>query len=436
MAEPGDQESADDPPIDRSAGPAGAGLGERWDDWLPAAAELLAANRVEVDGHRYTRPAPIRYEQQWLWDSCFHAIANRWIDPAMAWDELLSLVARQVRDGPDAGLIPHLVYWRGGGEQLWGQPDRSSITQPPLIAVAAMLVHAVSGARERLATLYPRLCAYHAWLDRRRDPDGDGLVSIIHPWESGWDAAPRWDRALGLANPTDREARRARLALTARVREHAHDAAALARAGLFHVEAVDFNAIRAADLEALAAMARVLKKPAEARRWLARAAAVQAAVRTKLVRAGPRDLEGTAEVPSQEGSAAGYIALFGGCASPAQARRLVARLRSSCSWPRFPVATTPTDATSCDPERYWRGNVWPPVNWLIFGGLKRYGYGGLARELARRTARLIQRAGFWEYYHPLNGQGLGAHSQSWATLVVDMLAADRRHPALGRRLTP
>jgi len=391
---------------------------------IPKAADLLAANQVQAKGYRYTRPAPVRYEQQWLWDSCFHAIAYRWIDPEMARDELLSVVAGQVLDGPDAGMIPHMTYWRGGGRRLWGLPNRSVLTQPPLIAVAAQLIHAVTGDCDILSALYPRLCAYHAWFARRRDPDGDGLVSIIHPWESGWDASPRWDRALGLTNPTDAAARRARLALAKRVREYHGDAVTLGEAGLFHVEAIDFNAIRAADLEALAAMARLLGKTNEARVWRTYARAVQTAVRTKLVRSGPRDLEGMAEVPGGEDSAAGFIALFGGCATRTQARRLVDRLRFGCNWPRFPVSTTPTDAASCCPERYWRGNVWPPVNWLIFRGLQRYGYGDLARELARRTVRLVERAGFWEYYHPVSGDGLGARAQSWATLVVDMVATE------------
>src|SRR3712207_669237 len=29
-----------------------------------------------------------------------------------------------------------------------------------------------------------------------RDPEGSGLVTIYHPWESGTDNSPRWDAAL------------------------------------------------------------------------------------------------------------------------------------------------------------------------------------------------------------------------------------------------
>jgi hypothetical protein len=36
---------------------------------------------------------------------------------------------------------------------------------------------------------------YHQWLRSNRDPDGDGLISIISPFESGMDWSPQFDSA-------------------------------------------------------------------------------------------------------------------------------------------------------------------------------------------------------------------------------------------------
>ena len=47
-----------------------------------------------------------------------------------------------------------------------------------------------------VAELYPRLAAWHRWLHTARDPEGTGLVTVFHPWESGLDNSPRWDGAL------------------------------------------------------------------------------------------------------------------------------------------------------------------------------------------------------------------------------------------------
>jgi hypothetical protein len=47
-----------------------------------------------------------------------------------------------------------------------------------------------------LAWLYARLVAQHDYLHHARDPTGIGLASIVHPWESGLDNSPVWDRNL------------------------------------------------------------------------------------------------------------------------------------------------------------------------------------------------------------------------------------------------
>src|SRR5439155_4174699 len=55
---------------------------------------------------------------------------------------------------------------------------------------------AVADARASLQDLYPRLLAWHRYLATARDPEGSGLVTIYHPWESGTDNSPRWDSAM------------------------------------------------------------------------------------------------------------------------------------------------------------------------------------------------------------------------------------------------
>ena len=157
-----------------------------------------------------------------------------------------------------------MTYWGGGGKELWKFDDRSTITQPPLIAYAAWIVYSTTRDRTLLEALYPRLCAFHAWFDRRRDPDGDNLVSLIHPWEAGCDSSPRWDRGMKLPErfaPSVGTAARKALAVT--LPDYDHDALRLAEAGYYHIEPLDFNAIRAADLESLAEIAAELKEHAK-----------------------------------------------------------------------------------------------------------------------------------------------------------------------------
>jgi hypothetical protein len=43
--------------------------------------------------------------------------------------------------------------------------------------------------------LVPKLVSYFQWWAETRDVDGNGLVTIIHGWESGLDASPAYDEA-------------------------------------------------------------------------------------------------------------------------------------------------------------------------------------------------------------------------------------------------
>jgi hypothetical protein len=51
-------------------------------------------------------------------------------------------------------------------------------------------------AKEYLERLFPKLGAWHEYLYRERDPEGEGLVYIRHPWESGMDNSPMWDSVM------------------------------------------------------------------------------------------------------------------------------------------------------------------------------------------------------------------------------------------------
>ncbi|MGN6359727.1 MAG: MGH1-like glycoside hydrolase domain-containing protein, partial [Thermomicrobiales bacterium] len=84
-------------------------------DLRAAAHALLLANRKvgaeRLTGQPYAYVCPSRttYPYQWLWDSCFHAIALCDLEPALARDELTTLLSAV---GPD-GFLPHVIFWEG-----------------------------------------------------------------------------------------------------------------------------------------------------------------------------------------------------------------------------------------------------------------------------------------------------------------------------------
>ena len=77
------------------------------------------------------------------------------------------------------------------------------------------------------------------------------------------------------------------------------------------------------------------------------------------------------------------------------------------------------------PTRYWRGPVWPILNWVLQRGLERYGYRERAAQVRQAVVDLSRSAGFWEHFDPLTGKGHGGAQFAWtAALVLDLLQDD------------
>ncbi len=165
---------------------------------------------VTVDGKSYERVIPSRdyYVHQWLWDSAGIAMGLVHLDEEAAFNELVSLVAGQWNNG----LIPHIIYnpdevryyppsdqWQTTSFTRHGIKT-SGITDPPLLAIAAKYLCQFSSDEQKkqafIKTILPSLMAYHNHLKLYRDPEECGLLTIVHPWESGTDDSPRWDSVL------------------------------------------------------------------------------------------------------------------------------------------------------------------------------------------------------------------------------------------------
>jgi hypothetical protein len=181
-------------------------------DLAVQAAEVLSRN----DMGGWTRAAPNLYPHQWSWDTGFIAIGLAHLDTSRAAGELTSLFRHQWTNGkvphivfnPDAppdSYFPGAEHWSSAGTFLDAPPAppyTSALCQPPTHALGALRVWELAGrdqeglAWEFLHGIYPKLLAWHRYLATARDPEGSGLVTIYHPWESGTDNSPRWDPAL------------------------------------------------------------------------------------------------------------------------------------------------------------------------------------------------------------------------------------------------
>ena len=148
------------------------------------------------DGARfaYTRPSPDQYPFQWYWDSCFSAIVWRRFDPERARAELESLLAAQREDG----FIGHTIFW--DRPLNWIQRLTYNVLSPDSPMTASIQPPALAWAWHIAVgdpSTEPAIAHHHDWLARHRDLDGDRLLWIVQPDESGLDASPQFDAIWG-----------------------------------------------------------------------------------------------------------------------------------------------------------------------------------------------------------------------------------------------
>ncbi|MGB4967872.1 MAG: trehalase family glycosidase [Candidatus Saccharimonadales bacterium] len=433
----------------------------------PDLAEAAAAILSENDRGDYTIPSEGLYPHQWLWESCFVAIGLRHLDPRRAQTELVSLVRGQWHNG----MLPNMIFssepqyhrdrnfWRS-----WVSPQSpdglatSGITQPPLLAEAVWQVGQTLQSAERRSwykLMLPHLIEYHQWLYRERDPHGEGLVLLVHPWESGLDNTPPWtvelqdhlmpgwirflrttnlDRVIALFR-RDRHYIPPGQRLTTletlsyfdaqrRLRRKAYDTMKILDHGLFSVEDLNYNCmfIRAnTRLREIAKTLRYNLPPELLERMTKTETALEQLWDPYAEKYWSRDFI-THRLLKQP-SIAALMPLYAGCITKERAATLVKLLENEHIFgPNFPVPTVPIDSPMFDPDRYWQGPSWVNTNWMIIDGLKRYGFREHAAALTDTTLDMVRANGFWEYFHPTTGEGLGARNFSWtAALTLDLL---------------
>lgn len=355
--------------------------------------------------HGYCVPNPDTYPWQWLWDSCFHAVA--W---AHLGDERGLIEVGSVLSGIDAdGFVPHMRYPGDPtfASDFWGRAGASSITQPPMYGHALAELHRL-GFEPDEAVLARATSGLRFMLDRRRR-SSDGLVLACHPWETGCDDSPRWDHWRPLSTADEWYARKGSFV---RSIERAPGGAPLHNPD-FVAAPAGFNALVAFNARELAAitddaalradadaLAEVLDDRWDGRTWAdgGEAAAGSGRVRTldallPALLGGPNSAAALADVTDPRSFGAPY-------------------------GPRAVSGQEP----AYDPKAYWRGPAWPQLSYLCWLAARTAGLEAVASSVAASFLAGVAASGWAEYWDPETGEGLGARPQSWASLVAVVIS--------------
>jgi hypothetical protein len=385
----------------------------------PGSLSTLVDNvRVLMDSHwrpelGYSVPNPETYPHLWLWDSCFHAIIWAELGDDRAAKELEAVLCGQLTDG----MVPHMRY-SGAGPDTWLGPlsRTSALTQPPMFG------HATKVLSDAGICLTPEVLAKAKagldWLWEHRRTS-DGLLYVVHPWEAGNDHSPRWDD-WGAPGRTkegyDRAARTAWNKERMKDVSFAPDGSAVWSSSFVACPAA-FNAYAAYNFRELAAV--IGDGTLEAR--------AQELADTMDELLWNQDEQLWSDLPVLGGGPSVHTPISDGVMGAlvtANEEKASAALQQLQDPARFGAVFGPSNVVrthvAYQPDMYWRGPAWPPLNYLFQQAARRHGMDGTALALARITEAGTSTSGFAEYWNPESGQGLGAVPQSWAGLVIAM----------------
>jgi hypothetical protein len=347
------------------------------------------------------------------WDSFLNALGLAVESPRHAVDAIKAVLETQYPNG-------NIPNWRS---REGGTPDRS---QPPVGSYVVLKLFQRIGDMEILKYAFPFLEKWHSfWTARksrgqaRRDGNGDGLlewgsdedllIGAVPPWEekalpkqramweSGQDDLPNWDDAV-FGEDT----------------------------GTLKMNCVDLNSLYALDAWCLSQIASILGLDRESAEYLQEYEKTKALVNAKLW----NEKEGFYFDRYWDGrfstrrAASNFFPLIARIPDEKRALRLLKHLLDPGKfWGEFVVPTISRDDPAFKDQQYWRGTIWPPTNYIIYEGLKAYGFDPVAADFARKSTDLFLRS--WENFQlcPENfdsrtGEAGGQRYQSWGPLFA------------------
>ena len=304
----------------------------------------------------------------WLNDLFYHALMSGLFDPALARDCFKAVLATETPEGNFACLVT--------GNDSW--IDRS---QPPICSFVLWKIWQHTGDDTLVDLAYDRLLQNHDWWFSHRDGNQDGLMAFgSSPVGDGLYKRTK----LGCKDESSMD------------NSPIHDEARFdPKSGCLDQADVGLNSVIALDGEILALLARQRGDSATANRLETRAAALRERIQERLwdpKRAVFANRRWNGDFVRSLAPTSFYP-LLAGAAAPEQQAHLMHWLNDPMAFGgahRLPSVTR--DDPAYHDNVYWRGRVWPPLNYLTYAGLKRCGYDAEASRLAADSMQLFAAA--------------------------------------------
>ncbi len=325
------------------------------------------------------------------WDTFFAATLAAVGDRDLAYANAMETLRGETRDG----FVPNYVL--AGGRK---SADRS---QPPIGAMTVLGLYKKFHDRWLLEDAFAPLLRWNRWWPEHRDTDGyltwgsdlenqsentgpfGGGTRQAAVYESGMDNSPMYDGAF--------------------YNKQTH---------LLEYADVGLMSMYIADCDALATMATILNKPAEAKELRGRSARYRAKLATmwspKLGIFLNKDLN-TGQFNTRL-SPTNFYPLLAKAASPEQADRMIHEhlLNPNEFWGKWVIPSIERSDPAFKEQGYWRGRIWGPMNYLVYLGIRNYNYPDVCQDIAKKSADLFfqdwdVKGHVHENYNAITGDG-------------------------------
>ena len=413
--------------------------------YIKNAQKILIGNRKRG----YTLPTNNKlYPAQWNWDSAFIALGYSYFNLNFALKEIKTLLDGQWKDG----MIPHILFHNTNtnyypNHTAWncGNKIRSSgITQPPVLS--SILKEIIDKnkftkiQKKEIKKFVIKIKKSHEWFIKNRDPKKTGLVSILHPWESGYDNSSLWDEPMNkvkiekniqykradnkVINPEHRPLNidyDRYVTIKNDLRKKKYDPKKIFKTSLFNVVDIGFNSIF---LKSNKDLIILLKK-----------FNLDSSTIINYIKITEKNILKYFDKKKQTffcfdlrnkkkifiPSITNYLILYADIKNSKINDILIKNLKKHNLKEKYFFSSIKPNHKSFEEKRYWRGPVWINCNWFIHKGLmnkdEKY-----SNKIKERTIRLVEKKGFHEYYSCKNGKPMGANNFSWsAALYLDLI---------------
>ena len=376
-------------------------IGGPFEDCAQAVVQSICWNTVwdPFNSRVYTPVSRVWAQDSWNgyvvfeWDQFFNALLSSIEDLEISEANIKAILGEIT----PRGVVPNYASpsWR------WAKAGVSSDrSEPPVGAYVVWKVYKICHDKSILKWAYPRLKRYHKWWFTARDGNKNGLLEwgsdpigtdlfrntrIAAIFESGLDNSPMYDEV-----EFERETH------------------------TINLDDVGLNSLYTLDAWALYQIAEELGLEEDAKKFQEEYSEMKDRINEILWCEDEslylnRFWNGKF---SKKKSPTCFYPLIAGIPDENRAKIMIERhlLNAEEFWGEYVIPTISRDDPAFKDNNYWRGRIWGPTNFLVYEGLKRYGFDEEAHQFAQKSASLFlkewkEEGHYHENYNSVTGEG-------------------------------